>query len=113
MLHLDKTLQSTVTSLAARGHGKSAALGLASAGAIAAGLENLKTLFEFICKGFDTLIRFQAEITRLLNLSFREMEYKLVMSILDPKINFMELESTLSTSDGFLSSFKICCHHMI
>ncbi|KAK7823247.1 rna cytidine acetyltransferase 2, partial [Quercus suber] len=55
LLHLDKTLKSTVTSLAARGHGKSAALGLAIAGAIAAGLENLKTLFEFICKGFDAL----------------------------------------------------------
>nr|POE97185.1 rna cytidine acetyltransferase [Quercus suber] len=37
LLHLDKTLKSTVTSLAARGHGKSAALGLAIAGAIAAG----------------------------------------------------------------------------
>ncbi|KAJ4840707.1 hypothetical protein Tsubulata_018896 [Turnera subulata] len=62
---LDKTLRSTVALLAARGRGKSAALGLAVAGAIAAGYsnifvtapspENLKTLFEFICKGFDTL----------------------------------------------------------
>ncbi|XP_050292456.1 RNA cytidine acetyltransferase 1 [Quercus robur] len=49
---------------------------------------------------------FRRRFTRLLHLSFREMEYKLAMSILDPKINFMELESTLSTSNGFLSSFK-------
>lgn len=62
---LDKTLRSTVALLAARGRGKSAALGLAIAGAIAAGYsnifvtapspENLKTLFEFVCKGFDAL----------------------------------------------------------
>ncbi|XP_058179454.1 RNA cytidine acetyltransferase 1 [Rhododendron vialii] len=62
---LDKTLRGTVALLAARGRGKSAALGLAIAGAIAAGYsniyvtapspENLKTLFEFVCKGFDSL----------------------------------------------------------
>lgn len=62
---LDKTLRSTVALLAARGRGKSAALGLAVAGAIAAGYsnifvtapspENLKTLFDFICRGFDVL----------------------------------------------------------
>ncbi|KAJ6419565.1 hypothetical protein OIU84_029633 [Salix udensis] len=62
---LDKTPRSTVALLAARGRGKSAALGLAVAGAVAAGYsnifitapspENLKTLFEFICKGFDAL----------------------------------------------------------
>ncbi|KAJ9177703.1 hypothetical protein P3X46_012893 [Hevea brasiliensis] len=62
---LDKTLRSTLALLAARGRGKSAALGLAVTGAIAAGYsnifvtapspENLKTLFEFICKGFDAL----------------------------------------------------------
>ncbi|GAB2220812.1 hypothetical protein Droror1_Dr00008485 [Drosera rotundifolia] len=62
---LEKTLNSTVALLAARGRGKSAALGLAVAGAIAAGYsnifvtapspENLKTLFEFVCKGFDLL----------------------------------------------------------
>ncbi|KAL3818839.1 hypothetical protein ACJIZ3_004744 [Penstemon smallii] len=62
---LDKSLRSTVALLAARGRGKSAALGLAIAGAIAAGYsnifvtapspENLKTLFEFVCKGFDML----------------------------------------------------------
>ncbi|KAK7858864.1 rna cytidine acetyltransferase 1 [Quercus suber] len=49
---------------------------------------------------------FRRRFTRLLHISFREMEYKLAMSILDPKINFMELEPTLSTSNGFLSSFK-------
>ncbi|TYG40640.1 hypothetical protein ES288_D12G109300v1 [Gossypium darwinii] len=62
---LDKNLRSTVALLAARGRGKSAALGLAVAGAIAAGYsniyvtapspENLKTLFEFVCKGFDAI----------------------------------------------------------
>ncbi|KAJ1398597.1 tRN [Sesbania bispinosa] len=62
---LDKTLRSTVALLAARGRGKSAALGLSIAGAIAVGYsnifvtapspENLKTLFEFICKGFGAL----------------------------------------------------------
>ncbi|TXG60586.1 hypothetical protein EZV62_015159 [Acer yangbiense] len=34
--------------------------------------------------------------------NFRSMDYKLIMSILDPKINFMELEPTQSTSDSFL-----------
>ncbi|CAM9001786.1 unnamed protein product [Rhodiola kirilowii] len=62
---LDKTMRSTIALTAARGRGKSAALGLAIAGAIAAGYsnifvtapspENLKTLFEFVHKGFDSL----------------------------------------------------------
>ncbi|XP_048134806.1 RNA cytidine acetyltransferase 1-like isoform X3 [Rhodamnia argentea] len=62
---LDKTLRNTIALLASRGRGKSAALGLAIAGAIAAGYsnifvtapspENLRTLFEFVCKGFDSL----------------------------------------------------------
>lgn len=62
---LEKTLRSTVALLAARGRGKSAALGLAISGAIAAGFsniyvtapspENLKTLFDFVCKGFKVL----------------------------------------------------------
>lgn len=62
---LDKALRNTIALLASRGRGKSAALGLAIAGAIAAGYsnifvtapspENLKTLFEFVCKGFDSL----------------------------------------------------------
>ncbi|KAG9292175.1 hypothetical protein G9A89_023895 [Geosiphon pyriformis] len=61
----EKTLRSTVTLTAARGRGKSAALGIAIASAIAHGYsnifvtspspENLKTLFEFIFKGFDAL----------------------------------------------------------
>lgn len=61
----EKTLRSTVTLTAARGRGKSAALGLAIAAAIAHGYsnifitspspENLKTLFEFVFKGFDAL----------------------------------------------------------
>lgn len=62
---LDKTLRSTVALLAGRGRGKSAALGLAIAGAVAAGYsnifvtapspENLKTLFEFVSTGFRLL----------------------------------------------------------
>ena len=61
----EKTLQSTVALTAARGRGKSAALGMAIAAAIAHGYsnifvtspspENLKTLFAFIFKGFDEL----------------------------------------------------------
>jgi N-acetyltransferase 10 len=60
-----KTLRSTVTLTAARGRGKSAALGVAIAAAVAHGYsnifitspspENLKTLFEFVFKGFDAL----------------------------------------------------------
>lgn len=62
---LDKTLRSTVALLAGRGRGKSAALGLAVAGAVAAGYsnifvtapspENLKTLFDFVCKGLNAV----------------------------------------------------------
>lgn len=61
----EKTLRSTVALTAARGRGKSAALGVAVAAAVAYGYsnifitspspENLKTLFEFIFKGFDAL----------------------------------------------------------
>lgn len=61
----EKTLRSTVTLTAARGRGKSAALGVAIAAAIAHGYsnifitspspENLKTLFEFVFRGFDAL----------------------------------------------------------
>ena len=61
----EKTLRTTVALTAGRGRGKSAALGLAIAGSVAFGYsnvfvtspspENLKTLFEFIFKGFDAL----------------------------------------------------------
>ena len=61
----EKTLRNTVTLTAARGRGKSAALGIAIAAAVAYGYsnifitspspENLKTLFEFVFKGFDAL----------------------------------------------------------
>ncbi|KAI5080911.1 hypothetical protein GOP47_0004094 [Adiantum capillus-veneris] len=61
----EKTLRSTVALTAARGRGKSAALGVAIAGAIALGYsnifvtapspENLKTLFQFVLKGFESL----------------------------------------------------------
>ena len=60
-----KTLSSTVSLTAARGRGKSAALGLSIAAALSFGYsnifvtsptpENLKTLFEFIFKGMDAL----------------------------------------------------------
>eukprot|EP00250_Pteridium_aquilinum_P001459 c11649_g1_i2 orf=138-3227(+) len=61
----EKTLRSTVALTAARGRGKSAALGIAIAGAVALGYsnifvtapspENLKSLFQFVFKGFDAL----------------------------------------------------------
>lgn len=61
----EKTFRTTVALTAARGRGKSASLGLAVAAAVAFGYstifvtapspENLKTLFEFILKGFDAL----------------------------------------------------------
>ncbi|XP_022875592.1 RNA cytidine acetyltransferase 2-like [Olea europaea var. sylvestris] len=42
---------------------------------------------------------------RLLSTTFRQMEYKLAMSILDPKLNFSDLvDPTLSSSNGFLIS---------
>ncbi|XP_017261286.1 RNA cytidine acetyltransferase [Kryptolebias marmoratus] len=61
----EKTLRSTVALTAARGRGKSAAMGLAIAAAVAFGYsnifvtspspDNLHTMFEFIFKGFDAL----------------------------------------------------------
>lgn len=61
----EKTLRSTVSLTASRGRGKSAALGLAVASAVAFGYsnifvtspspENLNTFFEFVFKGFDAL----------------------------------------------------------
>ncbi|KAI9495055.1 GNAT acetyltransferase 2-domain-containing protein [Zychaea mexicana] len=61
----EKSLRSTVALTAARGRGKSAALGIAMASAVAYGYsnifvtspspENLKTLFEFVFKTFDAL----------------------------------------------------------
>ncbi|XP_063227947.1 RNA cytidine acetyltransferase [Bacillus rossius redtenbacheri] len=61
----EKTLRSTVSLTAARGRGKSAALGIAMSAAVAFGYsnifvtspspENLNTLFEFVFKGFDAL----------------------------------------------------------
>lgn len=61
----EKTLRSTVALTAGRGRGKSAALGVALAAAIAHGYsnifvtsptpENLRTVFEFVFKAFDSL----------------------------------------------------------
>mmetsp|Transcript_45154 Transcript_45154/g.98178 ORF Transcript_45154/g.98178 Transcript_45154/m.98178 type:complete len:1025 (-) Transcript_45154:61-3135(-) len=61
----EKSLNKTVVLTAARGRGKSAALGLAISSAVAYGYsnifvtapspENLSTVFEFILKGFDAL----------------------------------------------------------
>ncbi|XP_065541481.1 RNA cytidine acetyltransferase [Lathamus discolor] len=80
----EKTLQSTVALTAARGRGKSAALGLAIAGAVAFGYsnifvtspspDNLHTLFEFIFKGFDAL-QYQ-----------EHLDYEIVQS-LNPEFN--------------------------
>jgi N-acetyltransferase 10 len=61
----EQTLRSTVAVTAARGRGKSAALGLSIAAAVAFGYsnifltspspENLKTVFQFVFRGFDCL----------------------------------------------------------
>ncbi|CAM9182779.1 unnamed protein product [Chrysoparadoxa australica] len=80
----EKTLRSTVALTAARGRGKSAAIGLCLAGAVAYGYsnvfvtspspENLGTVFEFVMKGFDLL-------------SYSEhMDYEVIQST-DPGLN--------------------------
>ena len=61
----EKTLRSTVALTAARGRGKSAAIGLCLAGAVSYGYsnifvtapspENLKTVFQFIISGLKAL----------------------------------------------------------
>jgi N-acetyltransferase 10 len=61
----EKSLNTTVSLTAARGRGKSSALGLSIAGAVVYGYsnifvtapapENLKTLFEFVFKGLKVL----------------------------------------------------------
>lgn len=71
----EKTLRSTVSLTAARGRGKSAALGLAIAGAISFGYsniyisspspENLNTLFEFVFKGIINIKKKKLIITKL------------------------------------------------
>lgn len=86
----EKTLRSTVALTAARGRGKSAALGLAVAGAVAFGYsnifvtspspDNLHTMFEFIFKGFDAL---QYQVGRLL---VRSKSYILSSESLDALI---------------------------
>lgn len=81
----EKTLRSTVVLTAARGRGKSAALGLAISGAVAFNYsnifvtspspENLKTLFKFVKQGFHAL-HYQEnhdyEIIRSTNPEFNE-----------------------------------------
>ena len=62
----EQTLRSTVAMTAARGRGKSAALGLSIAAAVAFGYsnifvtspspENLRTVFQFVFRGFDSLL---------------------------------------------------------
>nr|GME17291.1 RNA cytidine acetyltransferase 1 [Ipomoea batatas] len=47
-----------------------------------------------------TLSYFRKRFARLLDKSFHSIDYKLAMSVLDPKINFVEVDS----SDGFLES---------
>jgi len=61
----EKTLKTTVSLTAGRGRGKSAALGISIASAIAYGFsnifvtaptpENLKSVFEFVFRGLDAL----------------------------------------------------------
>ncbi|KRX58814.1 N-acetyltransferase 10, partial [Trichinella sp. T9] len=80
----ENNLKHTVSLTAARGRGKSAALGLAAAGAIGFGYsnifvtspgpENLKTFFQFVCKGFDAL-QFEEHI-----------DYEVVQSV-NPEFN--------------------------
>ncbi|XP_053201477.1 RNA cytidine acetyltransferase-like [Panonychus citri] len=80
----EKTLRTTISLTAARGRGKSAALGLAIAGAIAFNYcnifvtspspENLKTLFDFVIKGL-TAIHLQ-----------RNLDYDVINST-DPAFN--------------------------
>lgn len=100
----EKTLRSTVSLTASRGRGKSAALGLAVAGAVAFGYsnifvtspspENLNTFFEFVFKGFDAL-EYQEHI-----------DYGLVQST-NPEFNkaivrvnvFREHRQTIQVSD--------------
>uniref|UniRef100_A0A0E0MK66 RNA cytidine acetyltransferase n=1 Tax=Oryza punctata TaxID=4537 RepID=A0A0E0MK66_ORYPU len=90
---LDKSLRSTVALLAARGRGKSAALGLAIAGAIAAGYsnifvtapspENLKTLFDFVCKGINAL---EYKLMNTLFHPFQEHLHYDVVKSADPEL---------------------------
>lgn len=71
----EQTLRSTVAMTAARGRGKSAALGLAIAAAVAFGYsnifvtspspENLKTVFEFVFRGFDLLSYVEHQVSIL------------------------------------------------
>lgn len=81
----EKSLRNTVTLTAGRGRGKSAALGIAIAAAVSHGYsnifvtspspENLKTLFEFIFKGFDALgftEHMDYDIIQLTNPSFNK-----------------------------------------
>lgn len=66
---LEKSLKNTISLTAARGRGKSAAMGIAVSAAIAFGYanifvtsphpDNLKTFFEFLLKGFDALEYFE------------------------------------------------------
>ena len=73
----EQTLRSIVAMTAARGRGKSAALGLAIAGAVAFGYsnifvtspapENLKTVFEFVFRGFDLLHYNEHEVSAVLS----------------------------------------------
>ncbi|XP_021631033.1 RNA cytidine acetyltransferase 1 isoform X3 [Manihot esculenta] len=51
---------------------------------------------------------FKLRFARLLESSFRTMEYKLAMSVLDPKINYADTDAgtALSTPEGFWRSLK-------
>ncbi|KAL8529459.1 hypothetical protein ACS0TY_006764 [Phlomoides rotata] len=49
---------------------------------------------------------FKKKFIKLLTRAFRQMLYKLAMSILDPKINFSEVENALSPSTESLNSIS-------
>ncbi|PAV84600.1 hypothetical protein WR25_26277 [Diploscapter pachys] len=87
----EKTLNATCSLTAARGRGKSASLGLALAGAVAFGYtnifvtspspENLRTLFEFVVKGFDA-IEYQVKLLlfQKFGLFQEHTDYELIQS---------------------------------
>ena len=74
----EQTLRTTVAMTAARGRGKSAALGLAVSAAVAFGYsnifltspspENLKTAFEFVFRGFDLLDYTEHQVSILVSI---------------------------------------------
>ena len=121
----EKTLRSTVALTAARGRGKSAALGLAIAAAVAyrcvrlllfaaiswrsysnifvtsPSPENLKTLFEFVFKGFDALgyhVRGNVCMSVALTVAKEHTDYELIQSA-NPEFNKAVVRVNIFTQD--------------